>query len=339
MAGGRVPPPSRFIRLISALVFILCLAGEFDFLWMILTTVTGSRSAEDWKCQSSPVIHKKVGEDVELSCFQGGNIFHAAWNYNNSVAAEYSDGEVTYSEQWKDRLYLNITNFSLTVKNLKPSDSGIFSFIFLTGPPLQQHPSVSFSLQVHEVLTALPVLTSNSTRDTLTRVCTVLLECSSEATGGVTYRWTVRNQTITGPSLTYTIREEDGDTVFKCTVGNIVSEVSESKVLKCVNQTGEAAADSNHRTVILVAGITACVVIVAAGIALCVCHRRRKQATGLVIDQTVYADVSDVAPQNEWQPCSVYDSIDNRDSSMPQTVYDKIQFKYLRTEASDRIAA
>ncbi|TWW63461.1 hypothetical protein D4764_03G0004690 [Takifugu flavidus] len=290
MAGGRVPPPSRFIRLISALVFILCLAG-----------------AEDWKCQSSPVIHKKVGEDVELSCFQGGNIFHAAWNYNNSVAAEYSDGEVTYSEQWKDRLYLNITNFSLTVKNLKPSDSGIFSFIFLTGPPLQQHPSVSFSLQVHEVLTALPVLTSNSTRDTLTRVCTVLLECSSEATGGVTYRWTVRNQTITGPSLTYTIREEDGDTVFKCTVGNIVSEVSESKVLKCVNQTGEAAADSS--------------------------------ATGLVIDQTVYADVSDVAPQNEWQPCSVYDSIDNRDSSMPQTVYDKIQFKYLRTEASDRIAA
>ncbi|TWW63460.1 hypothetical protein D4764_03G0004680 [Takifugu flavidus] len=88
-----------------------------------------------------------------------------------------------------------------------------------------------FILCIAEVLTALPVLTSNSTRDTLTRVCTVLLECSSEATGGVTYRWTVRNQTITGPSLTYTIREEDGDTVFNCTVGNIVSEVSASKVL------------------------------------------------------------------------------------------------------------
>lgn len=44
MAGGRVPRPSRLITHISALVFILCLAGEFDFLWMILTTGTGLHS-------------------------------------------------------------------------------------------------------------------------------------------------------------------------------------------------------------------------------------------------------------------------------------------------------
>lgn len=105
--------------------------------------------AEDWKCQSSPVIHKKVGEDVELSCFQGGNIFLAKWKYNNAVAAVFTVGKVNYFGQLKDRLYLNITNLSLTVKNLKPSDSGIFSFVVVTDKPRQQHPTVSFTLQVH----------------------------------------------------------------------------------------------------------------------------------------------------------------------------------------------
>lgn len=81
--------------------------------------------------------------------------------------------------------------------------------------------------------------------DALTGICTVDLVCSSEAAEGLTYRWTVRNQTTTGPYLTYNITEGDGDTVFNCTVGNIVGEVSASKVLVCSNKTREAAQDTS----------------------------------------------------------------------------------------------
>lgn len=96
-----------------------------------------------------------------------------------------------------------------------------------------------------EVLTTPLVLTSNSSLDALTGICTVYLECSSEAAGWLTYRWTVRNQTITGPDLIYNIREADGDTVFSCTVGNIVSEASASEVLVCRNKTRGAAKDTS----------------------------------------------------------------------------------------------
>lgn len=96
-----------------------------------------------------------------------------------------------------------------------------------------------------EVLTA-PVLTFASTRNSLNASCTVVLECSSEAAGRVTYTWTVRNRTTSGSSLTYVIGEEDGDTVFTCTVNNSASEVSASKALTCSNRTGDGGEEAEN---------------------------------------------------------------------------------------------
>lgn len=59
MAGGRVPRPSLFITHISALVFILCLAGEFDFLRMSLKTVAGLRN------KVSPTPNFKIWFEIE----------------------------------------------------------------------------------------------------------------------------------------------------------------------------------------------------------------------------------------------------------------------------------
>ena len=86
---------------------------------------------------------------------------------------------------------------------------------------------------------APPVLTATSTHNALNASCTVVLTCSSEAEGKVTYSWTVRDRTATGTSLTEVIREEDGDTVFTCTVNNSESQVQASKVLMCSNKTQE----------------------------------------------------------------------------------------------------
>ena len=109
--------------------------------------------AEASTCHRQPgraVIKKNVGEDVELSCFQDGNVFYIIWYYNGSTVAEYYSNQTIYREQFKGRVYLNPTNFSLTVKNLKLHDSGDFNIIFFTfeNEKLQQQPARYLTLQV-----------------------------------------------------------------------------------------------------------------------------------------------------------------------------------------------
>uniref|UniRef100_H3CPQ9 Ig-like domain-containing protein n=1 Tax=Tetraodon nigroviridis TaxID=99883 RepID=H3CPQ9_TETNG len=318
MAGVCACCPSYLVSLVSALVLLLCFIG-----------------AEVSSCPHQTDIRKNVGEDVELSCFQGVDVIDIRWTYNSTRIAVFDGLQTVYYELFQNRLYLNPTTFSLTVKNLKLNDSGQFSLVLLAGDPPQQLPTVFFNLRVVEVLTA--AVTSTSTWNALNASCTVVLECSSGASGELWYRWSVRNRTTTGPRLTYIIGEEDGDTVFTCTVNNSASEASASKVLTCRNRTekDEKKAEETEETnalLLLVLGvvITVCVVTVAAGLMLCVCRRRCQRAPIPPPDQTVYADVSPVPPQNEHQPCSLYDSIDYREKPAPQSVYDKIQLRYMR---------
>lgn len=96
------------------------------------------------------VIHKKVGEDMELSLFQGGDALSVKLLYNDLIVAEYSGSLVNYPGPFAGRLYLNITNFSFKLKHLNVQDSGNFSFISSSwGRPPKQHPTVFFTLQVH----------------------------------------------------------------------------------------------------------------------------------------------------------------------------------------------
>lgn len=99
---------------------------------------------------SNVIIHKKVGEDVELSYFPEGHTYSVKWLYNGYVVAEYIRNEVYYFEQFTGRLYLNITNFSLKLKHLNVHDSGTFAFLSViqVNPPLQR-PTVFMTLHVH----------------------------------------------------------------------------------------------------------------------------------------------------------------------------------------------
>lgn len=91
------------------------------------------------------VIHKKVGDTVELSsCSQSEGVTMANWKYEGTTIA---DKDYNISEkQFKDRLYLSPTNFSLTVRRLKLRDSGNFSF---TSAVQIQRETVTVTLQVH----------------------------------------------------------------------------------------------------------------------------------------------------------------------------------------------
>ena len=92
------------------------------------------------------IIHKKVGDTVELpSCLPTKGVTSAVWKYNNTKVAD-KDADVTHP-QFKDRVDLNRTDFSLTVRKLTLQDSGVF--ILVSEVNEMQRPNVYITLQVH----------------------------------------------------------------------------------------------------------------------------------------------------------------------------------------------
>ncbi|XP_051257768.1 signaling lymphocytic activation molecule-like [Dicentrarchus labrax] len=189
------------------------------------------------------IIHKKVGDTVEFSsCLPTEGVTSANWKYGG---LDITNNDKIYPQnQFQGRLELNPTNFSLTVRRLTLQDSGDFSFLSEVDDK-DQRPTVVITLQVHDLITKQPILTINSTWHTLTNSCTVFLECKATSDSSANYNWTVRNQTLSGPRLQYTIRAQDGDTKFTCTSYNIVSEKSASKIVNCSNNLQEPVSSSS----------------------------------------------------------------------------------------------
>lgn len=91
------------------------------------------------------VIHKKVGDTVELSsCSSTEGIIKANWKYGEKLIV--AKGFNISAKQFQDRLYFNPTNFSLTLRNLTVQDSGEFVFKWQDE---KTHMPVSVNLQVH----------------------------------------------------------------------------------------------------------------------------------------------------------------------------------------------
>ncbi|XP_027143644.1 signaling lymphocytic activation molecule isoform X4 [Larimichthys crocea] len=200
-------------------------------------------NVEASNCENIIVIHKKVGDTAELpSCLPTKGVTSASWKYGGILIAD-KDNKVADEKQFEGRLNLNPTNFSLTIRKLTLEDSG--NFIFLSADNVSQRPTVRITLHVHEPIAEQPVLNGNSTWHNLDQSCTVLLECSARTGSSVSYKWTVRNQTISGSRLQYVIKMQDGNTTFTCTAYNFVSEMSESRIMKCSNDTEEMSSSSS----------------------------------------------------------------------------------------------
>ncbi|XP_034412811.1 SLAM family member 5-like [Cyclopterus lumpus] len=189
------------------------------------------------------------------SCLPPEGVSSAKWKYKELII-EAKGKEVSVQPQFKDRVELNPTSFSLTVRTLTLQDSG--DFIFMSEANDQQRPTVIITLHVHEPITTKPVVTSKSSWHASNNSCGVTLLCSAATDSGVTdsrvtdsgvtdsrvtdsrvtdsrvtYSWAVRNQTSSGSRLQYIITPQDGDTGFTCSVSNVVSEKSESVTVKC----------------------------------------------------------------------------------------------------------
>ncbi|KAK5618905.1 hypothetical protein CRENBAI_008477 [Crenichthys baileyi] len=281
------------------------------------------------------VIHKKVGDSVELLSNLSTGVSRASWKYGNLVVAD--EKGVIPNNPFQARVMFNKANFGLTVRELTLQDSGEFSFASAIKD--QQRPTVSITLKVHEPISKRPDLILNISEPGLNGFCTVYLDCKAASHSNITYIWTVGNQRHTGPKLQQTIRPQDGNTTFSCTASNVVSEMSALQSVRCRNNTDILSKKDNnlhiHLWILSAAGGGLLILIIIIVITVCLCKRRWSGSDSNEL--TVYADISDFSPEVDpsikAKPCSLYDTIENRTGPIqekPQTIYDKIQFERMR---------
>ncbi|XP_047433254.1 uncharacterized protein LOC125002423 [Mugil cephalus] len=201
------------------------------------------------------VIDKMVGDTVVFSsCLPTEGVIVAEWKYQNENVIK----EISKIDQFKGRY--DSKNYTLTVRQLTRQDSG--KFLFTSEANYQQRDTVIITLRVHEPITQKPHLKQNNfTTNASKGSCTVSLECSSDR--DVTYKWTVGSQTLTltGPKLQYTIRPEDGDTTFNCTVSNYVSKQSAVIIKTCSNDTMNTAESGSSSVLFIIRMLIGALVI------------------------------------------------------------------------------
>uniref|UniRef100_A0AAQ4Q1N7 Ig-like domain-containing protein n=1 Tax=Gasterosteus aculeatus aculeatus TaxID=481459 RepID=A0AAQ4Q1N7_GASAC len=303
-----------------------CLSCFFAYTSVVLL---GGRLYDVEASRCDGVIYKKVGDAVELpSCAPTKGVTLPEWKYGFTLTT--AEKLVLRNNQFKGRLDLNPTSFNLTVRQLTRQDSGVF--LFISDVNGTQSETVTINLRVYDPITKEPAVTFDSSWDAEKNSCTVSLTCSSTSDSSVTFSWTVRNETTSGSTMVYNVTPQDGDTGFTCTVSNVVSEKSKSITAKCSN-----TPESPLYTLIPLgaAGGACLMVVVAVGVAVCVCHRKQSPAAGGESnDNTLYADINDVAIRGRnpstMEPSTVYETVDKVDPLGPQTVYDKIQFSRMR---------
>ncbi|XP_074478864.1 uncharacterized protein LOC141760182 [Sebastes fasciatus] len=311
-----------------------CLSSFFKYISVLLVGVC-LHDVEAARCQH--VINKKVGDTVEFSsCLPTEGVTVALWEYGGLLIAD-KDGDVPENPQFKGRVDLNPTNFSLTVRRLTLQDSGDFQFV--SDGNDKQRDTVTITLQVHEPITKEPNIISSYKWHDLNESCTFLLECNATTDSNVSYNWTVRNQTINGSRLQYIIERQDEDTEFTCTISNFVSEMSTIKTVECNNITSVATPIDPNLIVYLSAagGGLFLIIVVIVGVVVCVCRRKQSQEGSDSNDLTVYADITEVAIEDRtsstMKNCTLYETIDKRVEAVapgPQTVYDEIRLSRLR---------
>ncbi len=77
------------------------------------------------------VVHKAVGDSLELIANHPKDDLEVQWKYNNAPFAEYRKNNLkkVKPDLFHERLKMNEDNISVTVSDLKLQDSGNFSVI------------------------------------------------------------------------------------------------------------------------------------------------------------------------------------------------------------------
>ncbi|XP_055757082.1 uncharacterized protein LOC129835470 [Salvelinus fontinalis] len=239
------------------------------------------------------LFNKAVGDSVELpSGLEREGIKSMEWKYKKMVIAEF-DGYVSLPRsQFKGRLEMNDSNFSLTIQELSLQDSGEF-LVSAASNKGGQIPTKTIHLQVH---------------------------------ANLSYTWERGNETYRdAQQIHFSLSPADGDISVTCNASNPVSEKSASATVKCSNDTTTPEYDTWmkwYRIYIVVpVGVT---VVLILTVAVVVYYCRGRCNTAALTEDTRMKDT-----RINSQVISIYENVEDLAVprlNKPQTLYDKITF-------------
>ncbi|XP_032903634.1 signaling lymphocytic activation molecule-like isoform X2 [Amblyraja radiata] len=202
-----------------------------------LLSDTGGLGQTAGKPGTRRLVNGTLGQSVTLpGCISGENILILTWDYRSSptsdkvqLCTKSQNNPIQYDKQG---IRLNLNDTSLEIQNLTEHDQGLYEMNVWT--KLAVHEQVT-ELKIYERV-SLPVITiSEAFSD---GVCNVSLVCSLEHGTEPVYTWWSGDGKATadgshiltdeGRRLALSIPLPNNNSVYKCTVGNPVSEETRS---------------------------------------------------------------------------------------------------------------
>ncbi|XP_066536421.1 CD48 antigen-like [Hoplias malabaricus] len=181
--------------------------------------------------ENTVIEQRDVGSSLTLPLgYPKESVTFGTWKFIDVNFATYTNEKVTIYKQlhFNGRLKVGSDNLSVEVTNLQLQDSGLYYISALK--PKEQLPTKIISLTVHAVLTVQ--IESNQTWTESKNMCKIDLRCRAGEDQSVSYTWS-GFKTQTGPELSFTLSEEQGEVTLNCTAANSYRTDSNTTRVKC----------------------------------------------------------------------------------------------------------
>ncbi|XP_043100875.1 SLAM family member 6 isoform X2 [Puntigrus tetrazona] len=280
------------------------------------------------------VVHKAVGDSLELIAEYPKKDLEAQWKYHESDFAVYqnNDFRIAKPELFSGRLKLYKDNISVTVTNLKLQDSGSFSIVALAvnNTHITQYTTKRIELHVHDLIREVNIQYDYSWLQSQ-NICLFHLRCAASDDPGTFYSWSGHQIGTQGSDLNITLGPEEKNTVT-CTARNNVSIKSTTEDVVCTRKSDGSSFPQKYVLMAVGAGVVA-VVVLCGALAACCRWRNKRGPSESEAGITVYEDVN-VSPAKKRSESvingmSIYETVDDTKLSqnLPQTLYDKINYQ------------
>lgn len=172
-------------------------------------------------------VYGKVGGEVDLrpDAYSVTNtIKNVLWKAGSDIAMEWDGKEIYSYRHFQGRCHLNTSTGVMTIKQLAPNDSGVYT------PEINDAVRAPIRLIV---ISAVPVPTVKSSCDEEMARCTLICDGQTTEAEEVTYRWK-SDDTVVMDSIKkeYVIVKEDSSGIkkFSCDLENPVSHESSEPI-------------------------------------------------------------------------------------------------------------
>ncbi|XP_062372846.1 uncharacterized protein LOC134060228 isoform X2 [Sardina pilchardus] len=175
-----------------------------------------------------------VGESVVLpSGYQRSEVKRAEWNFNDKVIVDLNR---KYKSQFSERLEMNSSHLSLTVRKITKADRGIFTFVG-TNKADAQIPTKTIRLQVYDSTLTVDIQ-KNVTLHQLNNTCTVSLLCNASGPPDVQFSWS-GHCTGSGAKQHFSLSPAEGSVTCACKASEGWNHKLVTADFKCESKTSD----------------------------------------------------------------------------------------------------